>query len=194
MENWLNSKDFRKKFGLSSQNLYRWEKTNKVKTKIINLRKFYLVEDSSDVLRQNIIYCRVSNTKQSDDLNRQEKVLREYCVSKGIIPSEVIKEIASGMNENRNGLNKLINLVISNKVDKIIISYKDRLTRFGFEHFENIFSLFGTTIEVVNLTSEEDFQTELTEDLISIIHYFSMKMYPSRRKQLKELQRELSKP
>ena len=81
--------------------------------------------------------------------------------------------------------------VKESKVDTVYISYKDRLTRFGFDYFDYIFNLFGTKIEVVNLTKEEDFQQELTQDFISIIHYFSTKLYSNRRKQLKQLKNEL---
>ncbi|HRW21468.1 MAG TPA: IS607 family transposase [Bacteroidales bacterium] len=193
MEQWLTSKDFRQKFQLTSQNLWRWENVGKVKTKTINKRKFYLVEDSNDKNRINVIYCRVSNIKQKLDLERQEKILREYCVSNGFKPDKVITDIASGMNENRKGFNELVDIVINHKVDKVIISYKDRLTRFGFDYFNNLFKKYNTSIEVVNLTKEEDFQNELTEDLISIIHHFSMKMYSNRRKQLKQLKSDLEK-
>ena len=82
-------------------------------------------------------------------------------------------------------------IIKEGKVDTVYISYKDRLTRFGFDYFDYIFNLFGTKIEVVNLTKEEDFQQELTQDFISIIHYFSMKLYSNRRKQLKQLKNEL---
>ena len=139
----------------------------------------------------NIIYCRVSNTKQQSDLKRQETILREYCVSNGIIPDKVISDIASGMNENRKGLQELINLVKDGKVKTVYISYKDRLTRFGFDYFVYLFNLFGTEIKVVNLTSEEDFQQELTQDFISILHHFSMKLYSNRRKELKKLKSDM---
>ena len=95
------------------------------------------------------------------------------------------------MNENRKEFNLLIEDVISGKINKIYISFKDRLTRFGYNYFEYIFKMFGTEIEVVNLTKEEDFQTELTQDLIPIIHHFSMKMYSNRRKELNALKKVL---
>ena len=193
MKRWVTSKEFREQFQITSQNLWRWENVGKVKTKVVNRKKFYLVEDSTDNDRLNVIYCRVSNTKQKEDLERQERILREYCVANGFKPDKVISEIASGMNENRKGINDLIELIIEHKVDKVVISYKDRLTRFGFDYFKNLFLKYGTTIEVVNLTKEEDFQTELTEDLISIIHHFSMKMYSNRRKQLKQFEEVFKK-
>ena len=139
----------------------------------------------------NVIYCRVSNAKQQDDLKRQEQILREYCVSNGIIPDRVISDIASGMNEDRKGLQDLIGLVKEGKVKTVYVSYKDRLTRFGFGYFKYLFGLFGTEICVVNLTTEEDFQQELTQDFISILHHFSMKLYSNRRKELKKLKTDM---
>ena len=190
---WLKSKEFKKALGLSNQALYERRKKGSLKFKIINNVYFYWLEESieTDINRFNVIYCRVSNTKQKDDLDKQEQILKEYAISNGYKVDYIFKDIASGMNENRKDLNELIKLVIENKVNKIFISYKDRLTRFGFNYFEYIFKMFGTEIEVVNLTKEEDFQTELTQDLISIIHHFSMKMYSNRRKELNALKKVL---
>lgn len=190
---WLKSKEFKLTLGLSNQALYERRKRNQVKFKKINNIFFYWLEENleTDTSRFNIIYCRVSNTKQKDDLLKQETILKEYAISNGYKVDYIFKDIASGMNENRNEFNNLIKLVIENKVNKIFISYKDRLTRFGYNYFEYIFKLFGTEIEVVNLTKEEDFQTELTQDLISIIHHFSMKMYSNRRKELNSLKKVL---
>ena len=84
-----------------------------------------------------------------------------------------------------------MSFVKEGKVDIVYISYKDRLTWFGFDYFDYIFNLFDTKIEVVNLTKEEDFQQELTQDFISIIHNFSMKLYSNKRKQLKQSKNEL---
>ena len=188
---WLKSKEFKKILGLSNQALYERRKKGSLKFKIINNVYFYWLEENieTDTTRQNVIYCRVSNTKQRDDLDKQETILKEYAVSNGYKIDYIFKDIASGMNENRKDLNELIKLVVENKVNKVFISYKDRLTRFGYNYFEYIFKMFGTEIEVVNLTKEEDFQTELTQDLISIIHHFSMKMYSNRRKELNALKK-----
>ena len=154
---------------------------------------YYLDEDSSiqQKHKKHVIYCRVSNTKQKEDLSRQENMLREYCIKNGIKPDYVYTDIASGMNEHRQGLNNLIADVKKGDIDTVYISYKDRLTRFGFGYFEYLFSLYGTKIEVVNLTKEEDFQQELTQDFISILHHFSMKLYSNRRKELKNLKKLL---
>jgi predicted site-specific integrase-resolvase len=139
----------------------------------------------------NIIYSRVSNTKQKEDLDKQEKILKEYAISNGFKIDITYKEISSGMNEDRPKFNELINLVTDSKVDKIFISYKDRLTRFGFRYFEKLFKKYNTEIIVLNLTSEEDFQDELVNDFISIINHFSMKMCSSKRKELDILKNKL---
>jgi predicted site-specific integrase-resolvase len=190
---WVKSKEFKKILGLSNQALYERRKKGKVKFKKVNGIYFYWLEENieTDANRYNVIYCRVSNTKQKDDLNKQEQILKEYAISNGYKVDYVFKDIASGMNESRKDLNELIKLVVENKVNKVFISYKDRLARFGYNYFEYIFKMFGTEIEVVNLTKEEDFQTELTQDLISIIHHFSMKMYSNRRKELNALKKVL---
>jgi len=190
---WLKSKEFKKILGLSNQALYERRKKGSLKYKIVNNVYFYWLEENieTDTTRQNAIYCRVSNSKQKDDLDKQEIILKKYAISNGYKVDYIFKDIASGMNEDRKGLNELIKLVIENKINKIFISYKDRLTRLGYNYFEYIFKIFGTEIEVVNLTKEEDFQTELTQDLISIIHHFSMKMYSNRRKELNALKKVL---
>ena len=196
MEQWLTSKQFREKYGISVATL--WRRTNipnTVKTKVLYGTTYYLDEEASsykeEAERINVIYCRVSNTKQKQDLEKQEQLLREYCVKNGTKPDLVLSDIGSGMKEDRKNFQRLITLVKEGKVDTVYISYKDRLTRFGFDYFDYIFNLFGTKIEVVNLTKEEDFQQELTEDFISIIHNFSMKLYSNMRKQLKQLKNEL---
>ena len=191
MDKWLSSKEFRNKYRISSATLWRRVHVGTVKTKELYGTTYYLDEDPSSEASMNVIYCRVSNTKQQADLKRQETILREYCVSNGIIPDKVISDIASGMNENRKGLQELIGLVKDGKVKTVYVSYKDRLTRFGFDYFVYLFNLFGTEIKVVNLTSEEDFQHELTQDFISILHHFSMKLYSNRRKELKKLKSEM---
>ena len=116
------------------------------------------------------IYARVSTPKQKNDLDNQVDFLRKYLISNGINPEKVYTDIASGMNEDRRGLTDMINDIIEGKVSKVVISHKDRLTRFGFGYLEKVFSKYNVEIEVVNLEDEKSFQEELTEDLIAIIH------------------------
>jgi len=189
---WKTAKEIRNLFKITSQTLYNWRKQGKIKFKVINSRKIlYKIDENNLDKRKNVIYCRVSNTKQKDDLLRQENLLKDYCVKNGIKVDLVFSEIASGMNENRPKLQDLFKLIAQGEISTVFVNYKDRLTRFGFGYFNYLFNLFGTNIEVVNATTETSFENELVTDLISIIHHFSMKMYSHRRTKFKKLFKEL---
>lgn len=186
---WITSKEFRKKYGISSQLLYNLKKAGKVKTKVVLDGTNQLIwDEDQDQPKDIALYCRVSSAKQKNDLESQEKFLREYAIAKGENPKYVISDIASGMNEERKGFNDLIDLVLDKKIYKVIISHKDRLTRFGFGYLKSLFLRFGVEIEIVNLETEKTFQEELSEDLIAIIHHFSMRFYGSRRNKCKKLE------
>ena len=113
-----------------------------------------------------------------------------FCTSKGISVDKVITDVKSGMNFDRDGLAELIRLVVKGDVETIVVENKDRLCRFGFGLFEQFCKYFKTKVLVVNDLTEKSYEQELTEDLISIIHYFSMKSYSHRRK-LNKLQRQI---
>jgi len=194
----VSAKEIKEKLNICSQTLDNWRKQNKIQYKQLNARKFLYditsIENFMDTsVRKNVIYSRVSNTKQIDDLKRQTKILQEYMTIHGTKVDCIFEDIASGMNENRKEFNKLLIQIFKNEIDTVYITYQDRLTRFGFKLLESIFLNFGTKIEVINATKEEDFQQELTSDLISIIHHFSMKLYSNRRKLLKTMKTELEK-
>lgn len=139
--------------------------------------------------RLNVIYARTSNPPKKYAEEQATRILN-YCTSNGITIDEQIVDVKSGMNFNRDGLNKLIEKIVKGKVELVVIENKDRLCRFGFELFESFCKYFKTKILVVNDLSEKTYEQELTEDLISIIHYFSMKSYSHRRK-LNKLTKEL---
>lgn len=193
---YITAKEVKEQLGITSQTLYNWRLKDKIRYKKLNSRNFLYDISSLELTepkkRKNIIYARVSNTKQKSDLERQISILSEYMCSKGLIVDEVYKDIASGMNEDRKQFNKMIESIINYEVDTVYISYKDRLTRFGYKYLTKWFELYGTKVIHINLTKEEDFQSELTEDIISIIHHFSMKMYSNRRKILKMAKDNLS--
>lgn len=182
---------------ITPMTLKRWKDSGIIEYKKITNKKFLydldsVLKESHKEIRQNIVYSRVSNSKQKEDLDRQTEIIKSYMLTNGIIPDLIFEEIASGMNENRKEFQKILQLVFQYKINKIYISYKDRLTRFGFDYFKQIFAMFGTEIVILNATKEEDFQEELTQDLISIIHHFSMKMYSHRRQILKEMKKRIS--
>jgi len=178
--------------------LKTWKDTGIIKYKKLTSKKFLYDIDSvenkeNDQTRDNAIYARVNNTKQFEDLNHQIELVKNFCTSHGIVIDNIYKDIASGMNEDRKGFNNLIDDVIDGKINKVYITFKDRLTRFGFDYFRRLFEKFGTEIVIIdtNEESNQTFQTELYNDLISIIHHFNMKLYSNRMKKFKEIEKIL---
>lgn len=142
--------------------------------------------------RYNVTYSRVSLPKQKNDLISQKQRLYDFVLSSGLTLEKEFSDVKSGMNfKDRDGLNKLISEVISNKINTVFVENKDRLARFGFELLEKLFESFGTKIVVISNADNVTYEQELTQDLISIIHHFSMKSYSNRRK-LNKIKRELS--
>lgn len=138
-----------------------------------------------------VSYSRVSTQSQKNQLTEQTNRLYNYCISKGIDLNEQISDIKSGMSFERKGFQNLLTQVIQGKVKLVVIENKDRLVRFGYEIIEGIFKYYGTTILVVNEEIDnKSYEQELTEDLISVIHYFTAKSY-SHRRALNKLKREL---
>ena len=126
-----------------------------------------------------VIYARVSNSGQKDDLENQVSFLRTYCNAKGYIV-DVVTDIGSGLNYKRKHWNTLIDEAMDGKVSKIVVAHKDRFVRFGFEWIESILKKHGCTIEVVNNETLSP-QEELVQDLVSIIHVFSCRIYGLRK-------------
>ena len=141
--------------------------------------------------RKVIGYCRVSTKKQKDDLERQVDNVKTYLLAKGK-PFEIISDIGSGINYKNRGLNKLINMIINGEVETVVVLYKDRLVRFGYELIEDIANRFSTDIEIID-TSERSFEEELSLDLIQIITVFSSKINGRRSSKTKKLLEEVVK-
>ena len=197
--NYVTAKEAKNILKINATTLKSWKDKGILSYKKLSDKKILYDIDSvlkdSDMAdnRLNVIYARVSNTKQHNDLLNQIELVKSYCITNGIKISKVYQDIASGMNENRKDFNILINDVISGKIKNIYISFKDRLTRFGFDYFKNLFQKYNVNIVILDELEESNktFQDELTEDLISIIHHFSMKLYSNRRKKLKEIEKIL---
>ena len=133
--------------------------------------------------RISVTYARVSLPKQKDDLERQIERLYSYAISNGYNVSEQLSDIKSGMEfEKRKDFMKLLNMVCENRVKTVIVENKDRLVRFGFNLLKEVFRLHGTEIVVMSDIPNKSYETELTDDLISIIHHYSMKSYSNKRK------------
>lgn len=126
------------------------------------------------------IYARVSSSENEDNLKRQSKRLEEYAIARGYQIYKVVKEVGSGVNDNRKKLTKLLK---DKNYNKLIVEHKDRLTRFGFNYIQILFNQIGKEIEVVN-EAENDKQ-DLMQDFISIITSFCASLYGLRRSKRK---------
>lgn len=196
----MKSKEVLKILGVTRTTLTKYVKEGTIKvTKMKN--GYYNYDDDSVYAfiglkkkKHNskiISYARVSTQNQKEQLKAQSNRIYESCISKGIVLDEQIEDIKSGMSFDRKGFDELCQEVIRGNVEMIVIENKDRLMRFGYEMFEKFFRYFVTKILVLNdEISNKSYEQELTDDLISIIHYFSMKSYSHRRK-LNKLRKEL---
>ena len=137
-----------------------------------------LLFDDTNKEKIDVIYARVSSHDQQKhgDLDRQALFLVENV--SGLINPLILKEVGSGLNDNRKQLQKLIKMVCNNEVNNVYITYKDRLTRFGYRYLETVFSAHGVQIIIVKdgLVSKT-VQEELVEDMMSLIASFSGKLY-----------------
>ena len=190
--------EFSKILGVSAQTLRNWDANGKLHPHHTssNGYRYYSHEQLSQVInikpkidRKVIGYCRVSSNKQKDDLQRQIDNVKMYLISQGK-PFEIISDIGSGINYKKKGLKELIKLITQNRVEKVVVLYKDRLLRFGFELIEYVASLYNCEIEIIDNTEKSE-QQELVEDLVQIITDFSCKLQGKRANKARKFVREL---
>ena len=178
--------------GVHRVTVIRWIKQGKIKAVRIG-REFRIPESEVKRLLKGkapntaVIYARVSSSDQKKDLKRQVEYLKEYCLARGYRVIDVLTDIASGLNEKRRGLKKLFEYVVDGKVDVVVVSYRDRLTRFGFGYLEEFFNSHGVRIEVVFGKEPKDLQQELIEDLIVIVTSFAGRLYGMRSRKKKKV-------
>lgn len=194
--NFVTAKEAKQLLHISPVTLMNWRQSGKIKSKQLSSKKILYDIDSVDMTNDttesnklNVIYVRVSTNRQKEDLNHQIETIKSFMLAAGVKPDLVFSDIASGMNESRKQFNQLLELVFQHKVDTVYIIFKDRLSRFGFEYFRHIFNWFGTKIEILdnNEESNKTYQQELTEDLIAIIHSYSMKLQNKKLKEIEKL-------
>jgi predicted site-specific integrase-resolvase len=130
--------------------------------------------------RKNVVYARVSTYKQKNDLTTQLDKLKSYCKTNNIHVDDEYSEISSGLDLERIEFSKLLVDVLDYKVANIYITYKDRLTRLSFTTIKQIFEKFGTSIITIGKGNRTE-TSEVLEELISLMHVFSTRMYSNRR-------------
>lgn len=180
MTKYYSSKETCEILGICRKTLQNWANKNKIK--FIRTEGGWRKYDLDNYLNKNslnekikVCYCRVSSYDQKEDLARQVS----YLTSK--YPQyEIIKDIGSGINFKRKGLLKLIDLAIENKLEEVVITYKDRLCRIGYNLLEHIIKSYSNAKIIVENLENKSSSQEITEDLIEIITVYSSKLYGSR--------------
>ena len=191
---------FSKLIGKTNQTLRNWDKDGTLKPHHVSesgyryysqeqLNHFLGLKQEVQLNKKTIGYCRVSSNKQKDDLERQIENVKTYMYAKGY-QFEIITDVGSGINYNKKGLNQLIDMITNSEVEKIVILYKDRLIRFGYELIENLCNKYGTTIEIIDNTEKTEEQ-ELVEDMIEIVTVFSERLQGKRANKAKKMIKEL---
>ena len=177
---YLTRKEATKLLGIHYHTLYKLAEKKEIETVKIGSRQLYNVNKylqskkiiNINQVRRKICYCRISSSKQKEDLNRQiEEMTKKY-------PEyELIKDIGSGLNMNREGLNKIIDYAIKGEIEILVIAYKDRLVRFGYEMIERLIKEYSNgVIKIENAKEEETPMIELSKDIVSIMNIYVAKM------------------
>ena len=191
MTSYIGGKEASKILGVHQRTLYLWDDQGKIDTirtpggkRLYNVEKFLnskkegiqIINQTEDEIfsadRLKIAYVRVSSYGQKDDLERQKQYMKKR------FPNHImIEDIGSGINLNRRGLNKIIHLAIQGKVEEVVVAYKDRLARFGFELIENLISKYSNgTIKIINNEEKQEPEEELVKDMLQIMNIFVAKM------------------
>lgn len=202
----LNQKEACEYLNISRSTILRWEDKGIIKPiRTTGKHRRYKVEDldklignkSSNINAKNcLIYARVSTKKQkeSGNLDRQTNRLMEYAVKNKFHITNIYKEVASGINENRKELMKLLAEIQKPEVNYLIIEYKDRLARFGYKYLEEYFKAHNVEVITLEQQQKKDLDAEMVEDMISIITSFSARIYGARGgKKVKETLLNLEK-
>lgn len=195
MEEYVSGSKASKILGVHQRTLYKWEENKDIETirtpggkRLYNVKK-YLAKinenkkgniDEANVIenqKKNIIYARVSTLGQKEDLTRQIKILQEKYPE-----HELISDIGSGMNMNRKGLRKIIDLSIKGEINEVVIVHKDRLCRFGYDLVEDIITKYSNGhIKIMINKENKEPKEELVEDVLQIMNIFVAKMNGMRK-------------
>jgi putative resolvase len=176
--------------GVSIPTLRRWEQEGRapksVRTEGGQRRYEVPLETSEcdDVGVQTLAYARVSSQGQKEDLKRQIEVLELFCASKGWT-FEVISDLGSGMNYHKKGLQRLLSLILESKINRLVLTHKDRLLRFGAELVFALCEAKNIEVVIINKGEQPSFEEELASDVLEIITVFSARLYGARSKKNK---------
>jgi len=187
VERYLTPSEVAEIFGMSRSGVIKWIREGKIKAIEVNGRWRIPYSEIERLLsgggrvKQVALYARVSSNKQKDDLERQLVALREWVrKTLGGVSVIEVKDIGSGLKEDRRGLKKLIELAKKRQIDAVVVAYKDRLTRFGFEYLVELFKAYGVNVIVAFQEEPKDYMQELVEDFVEIVRSFASRIYGHR--------------
>jgi predicted site-specific integrase-resolvase len=176
---------FAKQVGVSVKTLQRWDREGRLKAKrTVSGRRYYDETDLATALnlpqrpaaRRTVAYCRVSSPAQRPDLQNQRAALEQYAQAKGIIVDQWVMEIGGGLNFERKRFLALIDAIVAGEVMRVVIAHQDRLARFGFALLKHLCETHETELLVMN-TETLSPEQELVQDLMTITHCFSSRLY-----------------
>ena len=192
----MTAKEVLRVLQITRPTLTKYVKSGKLKVTVKGNGRYDYDADSvykmlnKDIERKTYLYARVSTAKQKKDLENQVQLLKTFCFQNGYVIHGVYQDIASGISfEERNQFFELLDEVLAGKVNRVVVTYKDRLSRVGFELFTYLFKKYGCEIIVISeIGSEKLDSEEIFEEIISLLHCYSMKLYSSRKaKKIKEI-------
>ena len=193
-EQYLSTREFAKLLGASRVTVIKWIKSGRIVAYNVHGKWRIPYSEVERVLRgvQRVrrvaIYARVSSNTQRNDLERQVEASKLW-VSKSFPNAEyiIITDITSGLNEDRRGLRKLIELAKRREIQAVVVAYRDRLTRFGFEYLKTLFNTLGVDVYAAFQEEPKNYVQELVEDFIEIVTSFASRIYGKRSKRYREV-------
>ncbi|MEM7580264.1 MAG: IS607 family transposase [Cyanobacteria bacterium P01_A01_bin.80] len=184
--------------GVSIDTLRNWEKEGRIQSVRTSggHRRFRAIDlgvVDTNSSKLTICYARVSSHDQKSDLERQALVLSNYCEQKDYTNYLVIKDLGSGLNYKKKGLKKLLNLLFDNKVERLIVTNKDRLLRFGSELIFSMCEHHAVEVVILNRREDSTYEEDLSRDVLEIITVFSARLYGSRSRKNQKILENLVK-
>ncbi len=195
----MTAKEVLRVLQITRPTLTKYVKDGKLKVTVKGNGRYDYDTDSvykmlnKDMERKTYLYARVSTAKQKKDLENQVQLLKNFCFQNGYRINGIYQDIASGISfEKRTQFFEMLDEVLAGRVNRVIITYKDRLSRVGFELFTYLFKKYGCEIIVMSeIGSEKLDSEEILEEIISLLHCYSMKLYSNRKaKKIKEILEE----
>ena len=196
---YIKASEYAKKMSLHIRTVYRYYHNGKIKgyqdkeTGTIFILNPFKSKNEDNLENKVVLYARVSSNENKNNLESQLERLRLFAIAKGYQIVKEIKEVGSGLNDNRSKLNYLLEKEL-NKFEILLVEHKDRLTRFGFNYIDILLKSHNKKIEVINLVDND--KKDLIQDFVSVITSFCVRIYGQRQskrkteKLIKELEDE----